>query len=189
MTVSWIGVKSPRLRSLRPRAAKLARGENRRVGVGMVDFDMVMVLLQESFRHSSAGTITIWTITECNIGIIAGSMPSLKPLFKPILGGSYARSFKGRYSYATGSQGKSSSGRATYLSSKDFAVLGGEDRGKEAEEDFEAQSQVSQMQLVCDKWHSLGFIEKTVTSTVTSMERVPSRSSPHLGSYEVGHAR
>ncbi|KAJ5787195.1 hypothetical protein N7457_002185 [Penicillium paradoxum] len=29
--------------------------------------------------------LTIWVVTECNIGIIAGSLPTLKPLFKSIL--------------------------------------------------------------------------------------------------------
>ncbi|KAJ5963583.1 uncharacterized protein N7479_003459 [Penicillium vulpinum] len=30
--------------------------------------------------------ITIWVVTECNTGIIAGSLPTLKPLFKRVLG-------------------------------------------------------------------------------------------------------
>ncbi|RLL96931.1 hypothetical protein CFD26_103155 [Aspergillus turcosus] len=30
--------------------------------------------------------LTIWIVVECNIGIIAGSLPSLKPLFKAALG-------------------------------------------------------------------------------------------------------
>jgi hypothetical protein len=31
--------------------------------------------------------ITIWTIVECNVGIFAANMPSLRPLFKGVLGG------------------------------------------------------------------------------------------------------
>ncbi|KAK0656990.1 hypothetical protein B0T16DRAFT_400662 [Cercophora newfieldiana] len=30
--------------------------------------------------------ISIWTVTECNTGIIAGSLPALRPIFKKILG-------------------------------------------------------------------------------------------------------
>ncbi|KAK3381238.1 hypothetical protein B0H63DRAFT_198040 [Podospora didyma] len=30
--------------------------------------------------------ITIWTVVECNTGIVAGSLPALRPLFKRILG-------------------------------------------------------------------------------------------------------
>jgi len=30
--------------------------------------------------------ITIWTIVECNIGIVAANLPTLRPLFKSILG-------------------------------------------------------------------------------------------------------
>ncbi|KAK9860317.1 hypothetical protein MYU51_010807 [Penicillium brevicompactum] len=30
--------------------------------------------------------LTIWVVTECNTGIIAGSLPTLKPLFKKVLG-------------------------------------------------------------------------------------------------------
>ncbi|KAJ9134127.1 Integral membrane family protein [Pleurostoma richardsiae] len=35
--------------------------------------------------------ITIWTVVECNIGIIAGSLPTLRPLFKTILGSTYGK--------------------------------------------------------------------------------------------------
>ncbi|KAF2476493.1 uncharacterized protein BDR25DRAFT_375408 [Lindgomyces ingoldianus] len=35
--------------------------------------------------------ITIWTVIECNIGIIAGNLPCLKPLFRTILSSTYGR--------------------------------------------------------------------------------------------------
>jgi hypothetical protein len=35
--------------------------------------------------------ITIWTVIECNIGIVAGNLPALKPLFRTILGSTYGR--------------------------------------------------------------------------------------------------
>lgn len=38
--------------------------------------------------------LTIWTAAECNVGILAGSIPSLKPLFKAILqSSSYAQGY------------------------------------------------------------------------------------------------
>ena len=133
--------------------------------------------------------ITIWTITECNIGIIAGSMPALKPVFKTILGSSYARDFTRRYGYAPASDQKSSSARPAYLSSKNFAVLSSNDRSKDKDKDFEAESHLSQKNLVDDNSYPLGVIEKTVTSTISTMERRPSNSGEQLYSYEVGYAR
>jgi hypothetical protein len=35
--------------------------------------------------------LTIWTVVECNIAIVAGSLPCLKPLFVTILGSTYGR--------------------------------------------------------------------------------------------------
>ena len=32
--------------------------------------------------------ISIWTVVECNVGIVAGSLPALRPIFKRILGSS-----------------------------------------------------------------------------------------------------
>jgi len=33
--------------------------------------------------------LTMWTVTECNVGIIAGNLPCLKPLFRSILVSTY----------------------------------------------------------------------------------------------------
>jgi hypothetical protein len=33
--------------------------------------------------------ICIWTVTECNVGIVAGSIPALRPMFKRVLGGTF----------------------------------------------------------------------------------------------------
>jgi len=40
--------------------------------------------------------ITIWTIIECNIGIVAGNLPCLKPLFRTVLGSTYGRGSRAR---------------------------------------------------------------------------------------------
>lgn len=40
--------------------------------------------------------ITIWTVTECNMGIIGGNLPCLKPLFRTVLGSTYGRGSRAR---------------------------------------------------------------------------------------------
>jgi hypothetical protein len=35
--------------------------------------------------------LTIWTVIECNIAIVAGNLPCLKPLFRTVLGSTYGR--------------------------------------------------------------------------------------------------
>lgn len=44
-----------------------------------------------------ATPLTIWSATEVNVGIIAASIPSMKPLFKSILGTIYGKSAYGNY--------------------------------------------------------------------------------------------
>lgn len=51
--------------------------------------------------------ISIWTIAECNTGIVAANMPAMRPLFKRLLGGtSFGRSGASQPTpgYASGSQ-------------------------------------------------------------------------------------
>ncbi|KAI8937113.1 hypothetical protein NX059_006327 [Plenodomus lindquistii] len=35
--------------------------------------------------------LTIWAVAECNVGIVAGNLPCLKPMFRTILGSTYGR--------------------------------------------------------------------------------------------------
>ncbi|RHZ50654.1 uncharacterized protein CDV56_100989 [Aspergillus thermomutatus] len=49
--------------------------------------------------------LTIWVVVECNTGIIAGSLPTLKPLFKQVLG-SYGSQSRTRNYYAGGTRYK-----------------------------------------------------------------------------------
>lgn len=112
--------------------------------------------------------ITIWTITECNTGIIAGSMPALKPLAKPILGNSYVRRITAYASYGKGSQQKS--GRHEYLSSRSSNYPGTGPQNRANEEDLETQSYVSSNPFVDQKPISMGVISKSVTATITIEE-------------------
>ncbi|GKZ30279.1 hypothetical protein AbraIFM66950_008542 [Aspergillus brasiliensis] len=46
-------------------------------------------------------TLTIWVVVESNMGIIAGSLPTLKPLFKQILGTYGSQTRTRRYTYGS----------------------------------------------------------------------------------------
>ncbi|KAH7069315.1 hypothetical protein FB567DRAFT_565051 [Paraphoma chrysanthemicola] len=35
--------------------------------------------------------LTIWTVVECNVGIVAANLPCLKPIFRTVLGSTYGR--------------------------------------------------------------------------------------------------
>lgn len=133
--------------------------------------------------------ITIWTITECNIGIIAGSMPALKPLAKPILGSSYVRRITAYGSYGKGSENKS--GRHAELPSRASNYPPIQSSNQDNEEEFETQSHVSTKQLVREKSFSMGVISKSVTATVTIEEgrRSSDNYNRHTAPWEVNHSK
>ncbi|KAH9877338.1 hypothetical protein IAQ61_002703 [Plenodomus lingam] len=57
--------------------------------------------------------LTIWTVTECNMGIVAGNLPCLKPIFRTILGATYGRgSRKTSQPYLSGPYGAGSHHRS-----------------------------------------------------------------------------
>jgi len=117
--------------------------------------------------------LTIWTVTECNIGIIAGSMPAMKPIFKPLLGNSpYISSFKRRYDFSDQYGNRTTSVRLQDTNPQNFVDVSS---NRDRNEDFEAQSQASQEELVGSKSISAGNIEKTV---ITTVKRGPERSLP-----------
>lgn len=65
--------------------------------------------------------LTIWTVVESNIGIIAGNLPCLKPLFRVVLGSTYGRGSRAqKYNYGSRSQGVSAKHNA---SSKGWSTL------------------------------------------------------------------
>ena len=67
--------------------------------------------------------ITIWTIVEANIGIIAGSLPALKPLFKTVLGSYYARGTYGQSGAASYGKSKQSQNWSQLRSRSDHKDL------------------------------------------------------------------
>ncbi|KAL5411474.1 hypothetical protein PMIN03_004804 [Paraphaeosphaeria minitans] len=76
------------------------------VGIlGLGIFATAAALVKISFlpEYGSTGdwlwdsrNITIWTVLETCVGIIAGNLPCLKPLFRTVLGSTYGRGSKGR---------------------------------------------------------------------------------------------
>ncbi|KAF1975454.1 hypothetical protein BU23DRAFT_458233 [Bimuria novae-zelandiae CBS 107.79] len=56
--------------------------------------------------------ITIWTVLECCVGIIAGNLPCLKPLFRTVLGSTYGRGSRAK----TAGTGTSTTPASRYLS-------------------------------------------------------------------------
>ncbi|KAJ4983126.1 integral membrane family protein [Stagonosporopsis vannaccii] len=68
--------------------------------LGLGIFATAAALIKTSFLPSYGKTgdwlwdsrnLTIWTVVESNIGIVAGNLPCLKPLFRAVLGSTYGR--------------------------------------------------------------------------------------------------
>ena len=70
--------------------------------------------------------ITIWTCVELNVGIIAGSLPCLRPIFKRFLG-----SYYGKGSRKTPTTGNTNYGHGTMRSGKNWHSLSSGRRGAE----------------------------------------------------------
>jgi hypothetical protein len=64
--------------------------------------------------------LTIWTVIECNIAIVAGCLPCLKPLFRTVLGSTYGR---GSRKTDPANYGSRSYGPGTHQRSKNYSEL------------------------------------------------------------------
>lgn len=108
--------------------------------------------------------LTIWTVTECNIGIVAGSMPAMKPLFRPLLGtDSYISSFNLKSYHSDQFGSRTAPVRLHDTDPRDFIGISS---NKDRNDSFKAQNQASQEQLVGGKSTFAGNIEKTAIATV-----------------------
>jgi hypothetical protein len=68
------------------------------LGLGLFATAAALVKLSYVSTYGRSGdwlwdsrNLTIWTCIECNIAIVAGNLPCLKPLFRTILGSTYGR--------------------------------------------------------------------------------------------------
>lgn len=86
--------------------------------------------------------ITIWTVIECNMGIIGGNLPCLKPLFRTVLGSTYGRGSRRTGSKAvSGPYGGGSRARSTAkdaYNSLASSKTGGNDRPLSPYANYEA---------------------------------------------------
>ncbi|RMZ67658.1 integral membrane [Pyrenophora seminiperda CCB06] len=85
--------------------------------------------------------LTMWTVTECNVGIIAGNLPCLKPLFRSILvstyGGGSRKNSQPKYfsrSYASGTKQRSVG--KSYDALEEDKVAGGGERLRRGDEAY-----------------------------------------------------
>lgn len=68
--------------------------------------------------------LTIWTVIESNIGIVAGNLPCLKPIFRTVLGSTYGRgSRKTSQKYGSRPYGPGTNHRSSRSAPKQFAPL------------------------------------------------------------------
>lgn len=122
------------------------------------------------FLWDSRG-LSIWFVAEFNIGMIAGSMPALKPLFKSILDKSYLKGLSKRYGYGQNTGGTASHHRS--FPSKGFTNIRDKERLDSHEHFDDSDGSLSQRGLVVmeDGPVALGVIQKNVTTTVTSTDQ------------------
>lgn len=82
--------------------------------------------------------LTIWSVTEANVGIIVASIPALKPLFKTLLGSTYGQSYPAAYPSSKNGYAQHSRGHNDHNSSNNTRS-----RNIKDEVEFEMQSSTS----------------------------------------------
>jgi hypothetical protein len=119
--------------------------------------------------------ITIWTVTECNIGIIAGNLPCMKPLFRSVLGSTYGRGSHARTNskYLPGSYGPGTNQKSV----KNYNSLGS--RRMDNEDPFR-QYGVGEAHMMTDleKERSRSPVSAIETPGKTSQENLVGRETP-----------
>ncbi|KAF4983407.1 hypothetical protein FZEAL_1136 [Fusarium zealandicum] len=82
--------------------------------------------------------IIIWAVVELNVGIVGGTLPSLRPLFKQYLG-----SYYGKNSRHTPNTGPNSYGRGTLRSGSNWNRLGSDRRGDDTGDEASSQRAIN----------------------------------------------
>lgn len=159
------------------------------LGLGLFATAASMIKLSYIGNYGRAGdlmwdsrNLTIWTVQECNVGMVAGNLPCLKPLFRSILVSTYGKGSRKttqpKYfsdAYAAGTKERSTN--------KSYGPLGSpklEDRGffdgGEAPAAHHAMGGKSYMLTTIDATHA----HQTTKDTTTTAPSVNSsgRSSP-----------
>ncbi|EUC34235.1 hypothetical protein COCCADRAFT_4378 [Bipolaris zeicola 26-R-13] len=162
------------------------------LGLGLFATAASMIKLSYIGNYGRAGdlmwdsrNLTIWTVQECNVGMVAGNLPCLKPLFRSILVSTYGKgsgkTTQPKYfsdAYAAGTKERSTN--------KSYGPLGSpklEDRGffdgGEAPAAHHAMGGKSYMLTTIDATHAHQTTKDTTTTTTTAPSVNSSgRSSP-----------
>jgi hypothetical protein len=129
--------------------------------------------------------LCIWFVAELNTGIMAGSFPALKPLFKKLLDSTYlggsGNKYGNKYGYGVQSGGHGGHNQ----SAKGFQNIVVSQRSRsgnddDISDDFDGAN--SQRDLVLphhgQKDIALGVIQKDVVTTVTRVDATPTSKGP-----------
>lgn len=120
------------------------------------------------FLWDSRG-LTIWFMAEFNTGIMAGSIPTLRPVFKSVLASTYIKGRSRRYGYGDHTGPSGTQNRS--FSSKGFNNLPNRDESFSHDQVNDYDSTISQKGLVVKQEPiGLGVIKKDVTTTITHMD-------------------
>lgn len=131
--------------------------------------------------------ITIWTCVELNVGIIAGSLPCLRPIFRRFLGSTYGKS--SRKTPTTG--GNTNYGRGTLRSGSNWHALGSGRRDADDQTD-ETSSQRAINATGLDEYELQNRIASPqgITNKTTILTQMDAKSSDdsidRLGQYTPG---
>ncbi|KAJ4263102.1 hypothetical protein NW762_006720 [Fusarium torreyae] len=119
--------------------------------------------------------ITIWTSVELNVGVIAGSLPCLRPLFRRFLGSTYGKSSK-----KTPATGATNYGHGTLRSGSNWHALSSGRRGDDETSSQKAINDGIQEYELRDRIASpSGVMNKT--TILTDIEGRSSDESGHAG--------
>ncbi|KAL7765398.1 hypothetical protein ACKLNR_003314 [Fusarium oxysporum f. sp. zingiberi] len=121
--------------------------------------------------------ITIWTSVELNVGIIAGSLPCLRPLFRSFLGSTYGKNSKKTPTTGNTNYGRGTLRSATMRSGKNWHVLSSGKRGDDETSSQKAINIGQQEYELRDRIASpSGVMNKTTVQT-----EIEGRSSDESG--------
>lgn len=131
--------------------------------------------------------ITIWTVVELNVGIIAGSLPCLKPLFRRFLGSYYGKNSKKTPTTGNTGYGRGTLRSATMRSGKNWHTLSS---GHRQDDETSSQKGINEGYELRDRIASPSGIANTTTvlSDIQgrSSDEESTGSAEYKGSYSVG---
>jgi hypothetical protein len=131
--------------------------------------------------------ITIWTVVELNVGIIAASLPCLKPLFRRFLGSYYGKNSKKTPTTGNTGYGRGTLRSATMRSNKNWHTLSSghrQDDETSSQEginnDYELRDRIASPSGITSHTSVHGNIEGR------SSDEESAGSTGYRGSYQVG---